>query len=214
MWASNVTLSEWVGYGVAAAGFSYGVYQAVRKKLRGGNAEKKYGNPEVIRKTNAIDSKIHDHLTVLCDKAECARSVVFQFHNGDHFFSDSPLLRMSMTHESCVGGIANVKSEYSNIVVSLMAGVLDQMWDNTPLISSVDKLQDGYAKTMLKTLNVTLIACVPIKQNSHKIIGCLQLHWMGIRDVDVVTVKEPEIMRAVELIELQLAERLRVTGTW
>jgi len=177
-----------------------------------GRTEQKYGDPGTVKKLSTIDERIHEQLTSLRIHTKACRVVVFQFHNGEQFFSGSPIQKMTATYEAVDGGFASVveTGRQGGMVVSNMSAVLDKMFDDTPLIHEVETMPETYSRTRLQSLNVGYFAVLPLKQYN-KIIGCLKIHWM--RDVpegrDWI---EDQMKVTLQNIQTLLSERLTISG--
>lgn len=136
------------------------------------------GDNRYFRAISDYDMRVHDLLTELRAAHNAARAMVFQFHNGETFFSGSPIQRVSCTHESVAGGAVSIMPMRSGAPVSLYASVMDRVLRDDPQLYFVADLPEGHCKSQLLNWNVVAFACMPIKQGSHKIIGYVKLHWM------------------------------------
>jgi hypothetical protein len=179
-------------------------------------AEDKYGDPETVRLVTRLDEQIHEALTQLREQCHASRVMVFLFHNGEQFFSGSPIQRMTCSYETVQGGISSVTADSQSMVVSLMSAVLDRMRDDTPLIWETSNIPKTFSRTRLETLNVKYFACLPLRQNKHKIIGLLKMHWMHKDEIQIDEAGETwlkgEMLKTVGKIEHLLARRLEVSG--
>lgn len=221
---AETNFMEWVkNFGFASATISayaalvavavYEAAKAVKARREKSFAERRYGDPETIKKITRIDTRVHDLLTELRIVTRACRATAFNFHNGEQFFDNSPIQRMSPAYESVEGGFApTTECEASGgFIVSLMAPIIEKMFDDTPLICKVDSLPETFSRTRLRGLNVLHFAVLPLKQNNHKIIGCIKLHWMRDAPVEADWV-EDKMRICVSTIENLLSERLVVTG--
>lgn len=118
------------------------------------------------------------------------RAYVIQFHNGDFFSSRNPIWRITMTHESCEPGIAYVADQYRNVAVSIVLDRVTPFWHKDVqgvrrLDAScqtaqtgvyyfhVEKMGDGWAKTIFMSQSVVYAMSLPIYSPDGRIIGML-----------------------------------------
>lgn len=207
-----------IAYTAAGTLVVYNIWDTWSKK-RKNDHEKKYGNPEIMRQVIQKDKIIDALLIELREQTDSARILIYMFHNGDHYFSGSPVQRMTCAYESVAGGIASVLSDQKGLIASKFSGMLDLMFDSTPLLIDVEKLPESYSKVILDSLNILSFACAPLHQND-LIVGCLQVHW--IRDLssqNITGCKDKEswlrakVLPIVSRIEFTLAERMSISGS-
>jgi len=160
-----------------------------------------------------LDLQIHDLLTELRVISGAARAAVFQFHNGEHFYSGSSIQRVSCTHESVIGGVGLSQHLQSNVPASMLAPIIEPMLahkSGEPIeVRQIDDLADSHIKSVLMNLNVMAVAHVPLRQGEYKTVGFVEFHWMDLDRICEGT--DVLVGQFVQRIEALLMVRLEAT---
>lgn len=162
-------------------GVSYAVSIAIKKFMTHRKRDKL--GKSLISMTK-FDREIQGLLTEARLANLANRIMIMQFHNGDHFFSGTPIQKVMCTHESVSMGYASIGSGWASAPVSLMAPMISIMIEHKDETHLVKDMVDSYAKYELTTLGVHSFAIVPLHTSpgvgfKDQAIGYLCLHWMG-----------------------------------
>jgi len=131
---------------------------------------------QTLQINSKTDIVIHDLLAELRLKTNAARVNLFQFHNGERFFTGSSIQRMSCTHESTKGGVASCEACNSGRPVSQFAPVINSMLNYDPKYHAVSDMLDSFCTKCLQRMMVTGYSTMPLCNGKH-IIGFVILHW-------------------------------------
>lgn len=123
------------------------------------------------------DMQVHDLLTELRLRLAASRASVCQFHNGEHYFSGSPIQKSTCTHESVNAGMAEAKPMSVSVPTSLLVPITEVMFQKDPKVVWVDEIPESFARSSLESLNVIGFAAMAIRQGSQKVIGYVIVHW-------------------------------------
>ena len=63
-------------------------------------------------------TRLHETLTELRVKTDCARSQIVQFHNGGEFLDGISMKKMSLTHESLEKGVSSEMGIKKDLLLS------------------------------------------------------------------------------------------------
>lgn len=175
-------------------------------KLRSTFSPLHYVDETTIRR----DHVIHELLVELRTKTYGSRTFAVQFHNGSTFTTDSPIWRMTMTHETVKTGVSSCLRRLQSILASAVLEFVGCFWPNMPCtgISKVDTSQEaidvyktvvselppGYAKTILEDFGVKQSLKCAIKDDSGNLVG-----YVGIHFNEAVT--EEEMQEAANQLE-------------
>jgi hypothetical protein len=150
-------------------------------------------------------TRLHETLTELRVKTDCARSQIVQFHNGGEFLDGISMKKMSLTHESLDKGVSSELSNKQNVLLSLCVAGLNTLLKDEAIIHIVEDMEDSWCKQFYQSSNIITLAFLPIRKQGQA-IGYVMIQWCSWAKSDMIeddTVsKELEDARA--LIEVQL----------
>jgi len=136
------------------------------------------------KKKNSVESatasgvNIYEALGYLQSQTECSRSYVFEFHNGEHFFSGRGQQKFSCTYEFVKAGVSAEALNSQNHRISNYNQYIHKLIKQEKFkYLDINKIQDQAFKEMLKTKGVESIYNVPIKTLNGKVIGILGIEY-------------------------------------
>jgi hypothetical protein len=199
----EVDIYFWTQIGVASFAFIIGFYVAFRKYV------KKWGNSTKIDKEYwNIHSNIHELLTELRIRCDCARIQLVQFHNNDYFMDGVSMKKMSLTHESLNKGISSEGDKKQNVLLSRFVPLLNKILLDDPILYIVSEDNETYGKQFMESSSVVAYVVLPIV-NKNSLIGYVTCQWCSWNKVDEIDVElsQHEALKTRNLIEVQLSHQ-------
>ena len=188
-------VGSWVEAGMMLVAIAAGVlfaYQIVNKLMSGSrkkNAQKReMANASPWSENmnfSATHNRIHEVLTELRVKLDCARVQIHRFHNGGHFCDLTPMKKSSITHESVNNGITTEGHFKKDLNISLFMPLLDQVKADASIIFKTGDHPDSYHKSVLESSNVIGYVVLPI-YGEMGCIGYLMCQWCSWSKFDAV----------------------------
>lgn len=136
------------------------------------------------KKRNTVESStvsgvnIYEALGYIQSQSECARAYVFEFHNGEHFFSGRGQQKFSCTYEFVKAGVsAEALNSQNHRISNFNQYIHELVRSGSFKYLDISKIEDNPFKEMLKSKGVTSIYNVPIKTLNGKIIGILGIEY-------------------------------------
>ena len=139
-----------------------------------------YRKKNSIEKTAASGTNIYRALEYVQSQTDCARAYVFEFHNGEHFFSGRGQQKFSCTYEHVRAGVSAEAINSQGHRISNYNGYIKSLvTDNKYAFRDIDEIHDNAFKSMLQQRGVRAIYNVPIKTLNGKIIGILGVDFIN-----------------------------------
>jgi len=187
--------------GIAFFAFACGFFVSFRRNM------KKWKKSFSLNKDFwNIHTRIHESLTELRVKVDCARTQLVQFHNGGEFLDGISMKKMTLTHESLEGGISSEMKTKKDILLSGCINGMNLLLENDPKIHITQLMEDSWCKQFLESNNVVSFSFLPIKTKS-QITGYIMCQWCSWSKADLIDeelIKEP-ILSARNIIEVELS---------
>ena len=152
-----------------------------------------------------VHTILHETLTELRLKTNCARAQIVQFHNSGEFLDGISMKKLSLTHESLDKGVSSEMPLKQNLLLSMCVDGLMLLLEDDSKIYLVDTLGDSWCKQFLENSNVVAFSFLPLKKYGQA-IGYVMVQWCSWRhtdDVDEIDASE-HIENSRNLIEVQL----------
>jgi hypothetical protein len=123
------------------------------------------------------DAHINNLLTEIRLGTKSIRAFVFQFHNGDKFFTGEPIQKLSVTHESVAPGISGSINHRVAIPASLMSDVLEEVVAGNGIApKAVNEMPDHWSKHNLTNLGVGSWQAIPLYTH-RSLSGFVKIHY-------------------------------------
>ena len=110
-----------------------------------------------------------------------------QFHNGDHYYSNSSILKMSVTHETTDDSTTRIIESCQNILVSKYHKFLDSLLKEELLtynsIQSKTKKDDDMIM-LLKVGGIQTYYAVKLLNQKDEVIGFFSISYCNQRKLD------------------------------
>tara|TARA_Y100000034_G_scaffold25482_1_gene30014 strand:+ start:2747 stop:3358 length:612 start_codon:yes stop_codon:yes gene_type:complete len=196
-------LLNWFNIGVASVAVITGVIYAIKQKCKK-HKRKKSNN------FWKIHTDIHEVLTELRVKANCARTQIVQFHNGEYFMDGVSMRKFSLTHESINKGISSEADKIQNLIISRFVPLLNVLFEDDPKIILTEEVNGNCWKGFLESGNVVAVAALPLKHKGF-ITGYVICQWCSwekaiAAEEDLVGSK---LIDSRNLIQINLSYQLR-----
>jgi hypothetical protein len=192
------------------AGITTGFYYLVNKgKIRMLLKERKAAKKQKVTLPDNcfwdVHTVLHETLTELRLKTDCARSQIVQFHNTGNFLDGISMKKMSLTHESLAKGVSSEMPLKQDLLLSICVDGLILLLNDDSTIHLVSELEDSWCKQFMENSNIVAFSWLPIKKYGQA-IGYVMCQWCSWNKADGVD--ETEMSEYVEnsrnLIEVQL----------
>lgn len=142
-----------------------------------------YKRRNSLESTTVSGTNIYEALEYIQAQSECARAYVFEFHNGEHFFSGRGQQKFSCTYEHVRPGVSSESlnsqghriSNYNTYIKELVSEGKFCYLDS-------EKIIDETFKCLLRSKGVKSLYNVPIKTLQGKIIGILGIDFISPQD--------------------------------
>ena len=121
-------------------------------------------------------SQIHELLTELRVKVDCARAQIVQFHNGEYFMDGISMKKLSLTHESLSKGVSEEAGKTTNILISLFTPLMEKVLKDTVEVYRTTDDDNGICKHMMMANNTVAYAVLPLR-HKNSVSGYIIIDW-------------------------------------
>ena len=201
---------EWFELGVAgvaiAVGTAFGIYKVLKgKRFMLLQEKKQLKFPSSC--FWSTHTRIHETLTELRVKTDCARTQLVQFHNSGHFLDGISMKKMSLTHESLENGVSSEMSCKKDLLLSMCIDGLTLLIQDDPQLYVTSDLEDSWCKQFMENSNIVSFSFLPIRDKG-LIVGYVMCQWCSWTKTDSIETEDvvSEITAARNLIEIQLEQ--------
>lgn len=138
------------------------------------------------------DAHLNEILTEFRLFTDCCRVSIIQFHNGEYFYNGSPILRFSITHESCSIGIKRNINQIKDYYLSGYYQIIELVEAPFTVYETLS-LNESNFKGLMDSNNTLNFVLLPIKCNKNvNIIGIILLEWCSIFKSEKIISEEIE----------------------
>ena len=203
---------DWFELGVAGVAIAVGTAFGIHRILKG----KKSMLLEEKRQLKfpsscfwSTHTRIHETLTELRVKTDCARAQLVQFHNSGHFLDGISMKKMSLTHESLEKGVSSEMSCKKDLLLSMCIDGLNLLLKDEPKLYTVSDLEDSWCKQFMENSNVVSFSFLPIRSKG-LVVGYVMCQWCSWTKTDSIDENQmvEEIIEARNLVEIQLEQEI------
>jgi hypothetical protein len=125
------------------------------------------------------NDNIYAALSYLITETEADRCYVYEFHNGDYYYSGNSQQKFSNTYEIVEEGISCEAAQEQNLRVSSYNFFIKQLINEGGVCyANTEKIPDPLFKEKMHNKGIQSISCVPIKLLNGKIIGILGIDYV------------------------------------
>tara|TARA_R110000824_G_scaffold181859_2_gene362725 strand:+ start:753 stop:1397 length:645 start_codon:yes stop_codon:yes gene_type:complete len=207
---------HWFELGIACVAISVGVAFGIHRMLKGKDfmllEEKKEQLQFPTSCFWATHTRVHETLTELRVKTDCARAQLVQFHNSGHFLDGISMKKMSLTHESLEKGVSSEMGIKKDLLLSMCIDGLTLLLEDDPQLYMVSNMEDSWCKQFMENSNVVSFSFLPLRRQG-LVIGYIMCQWCSWTKSDSIEEEEmvAEVVDARNLIEIQLEQELSGT---
>tara|TARA_Y100001963_G_C6779497_1_gene449110 strand:- start:33 stop:686 length:654 start_codon:yes stop_codon:yes gene_type:complete len=155
-----------------------------------------------------VHSRMHETLTELRVRTDCARAQIVQFHNGGYFLDGISMKKQSLTHESLAPGCSSERETKKDLLLSLCIEGLQLLRENESKLHIVEQLEDSWCKNFMQTANTISFAFLPLRKQS-EVIGYIMVQWCSWSKTDGVDeeIVAKELETARNEVEVHLSRQ-------
>jgi len=126
---------------------------------------------------------IAEFIEKIREEYEFDRVAISQFHNGGKFFNGRSMKKFSMTYEATAPGIARIKREYQNLLVSEFPKLFNILFEEDMVIVDAHCC-DEYPVMAREMINQGIVqnVVIPIRGLKGDLIGFISCHNIGTSD--------------------------------
>lgn len=139
-------------------------------------------------------SLIYEKLIECRLQFNASRVTITQFHNGDYYYSNNSILKMSITHETDEEGVSRVIDNYQNVNVSKYNKFLDSLMKEEMIsysdISNTETHHDDDMLLDLKVYGTESFNAIKLMDKKGNIIGFIALSFSDNVFIDNAKFKE------------------------
>ena len=165
-----------------------------------------------IKAQNHIDMEIVGKMNYYKELLNADRVLLFEFHNGQHYSSYRSALKMSPSYEVFRAGLESVRERCSNLPVSIMPKLIQQITTNGESICrDIEDIKDdmGNSYEFKKTLGIASFCDIAIRNKQGDVIGFVAVQWTDIMpdNVDLEEVKHLAWFLEEKVKELVISDK-------
>jgi hypothetical protein len=124
------------------------------------------------------DTLVYQTLKQLKHDYNCDRIYIIQFHNGDSFYTESPMQKASATYEVCSPGLERVSDKFQGVLVSHYSWYIFQSMKNEMFYYNVEHVEDATTKSLLNYRGAQSHCGVPLYDDKKHLVGLFCADWV------------------------------------
>jgi hypothetical protein len=126
------------------------------------------------------NANVYTALEFTMKELGCDRVHVFEFHNGDTYYSGGSQQKFSSTYEVVRDGISSECTRLQNLRISnFNTLVKDVINDDIFACSDIEKIKSGTERNHLKRQGVKSVYSFPVKTLTGKVVGILSIDYVS-----------------------------------
>tara|TARA_R110001583_G_scaffold168263_2_gene321106 strand:+ start:492 stop:1121 length:630 start_codon:yes stop_codon:yes gene_type:complete len=190
----HLFLEVGIALAVFGGGFIFGIAKKWKKYKPSKKQDKKYWK---------LNGRLHETLTELRVKTDCARAQIVQFHNGEYFMDGVCMRMMSLTHESLQNGIEGEGSKKQRLQLSMFMPLMGIVTADEPTIQVVKEKDESFCKQFMEASNVIAFCTLPIRKQG-MVTGYVICQWCSEAKASKLSAKKiaSELTHSRDTIEV------------
>jgi hypothetical protein len=165
------------------------LFNKLINKLKSKYLKKNHIKEDVERISNIYERLIKCRLYF-----NASRITITQFHNGEKYYSNNSILKMSITHESDDDGVSRVINSYQNILVSKYNKFIESLLREEVLsyriVSELNTTHEDDMVLDLKVSGTEAFYAIKLLSKNGDIIGFISLSFDEDKDINIEKYKE------------------------
>lgn len=144
---------------------------------------------EYTKKNENVEKAIRFALNEL----NADRVYIYEFHNGDHFYSGNHQQKFSCTYETLSAGVSSESLNLQDLRVSTFNHFIKNIMNNFRFdVPEVESLSDSLMKDWFDSRGITSSFSFPVRTLNKNIIGIINIDFT--KKKDRITQKEEEFI--------------------
>lgn len=157
-----------------------------------------YEKKQDITNDHRSHENIYSSLQKILSEFDGDRAYIYEFHNGEHFFSGQPQKKFSCSYEWTAEGVSSESNRSQNYrVTNFHKYITHMISDGEFFRSDVLKIKDFSFRALLQEKGVKSLYNVALKSANGKNIGFVGIDY----------VKSPKVLTASQKAELRVWAR-------
>jgi hypothetical protein len=125
------------------------------------------------------NSNVYTALEYTIEKLNCDRVHVFEFHNGDTYYSGGSQQKFSSTYEVVRDGVSSECVRLQNLRISSFNTLIKDVIDKDIFVCpNINEIKSGTEREHLEKQGVQSVYSFPIKTLTGKIVGILSVDYV------------------------------------
>jgi hypothetical protein len=124
------------------------------------------------------DELVYRTLKQLKNDYNCDRIYIIQFHNGDTFYTESPMQKASTTYEICSTGLERISDSLQGSLVSHYSWYISQCMKNEMFYYNIEIVEDATTKSLLIYRGAQSHCGVPLYDDKKHLVGLFCADWV------------------------------------
>lgn len=150
------------------------VFLAIKELIMWGYKKKK-----TLKEDLEASEKISRILNELISDYGCDRALVFQFHNGEYFYTGHSIDKMSNTHESVSKGVSREQINSINIFTSPYRNMMRHLLnDDVVVYSKVEDIEDFNTRVFFFDRGANSVVMTLMRDRSDRAVGILCMEYV------------------------------------
>lgn len=134
---------------------------------------------EYTKKNQNVEKAIRFAL----DKLDADRVHIYEFHNGDHFYSGNHQQKFSCTYEALSAGVSSEALNLQDLRVSTFNQFINKIINEFKFeVVDVESLKDSLLKNWLETRGIASSFSYPIRTLNKNVIGIINVDFTKQKD--------------------------------
>lgn len=150
---------------------------------------------KTLKETIEIGNKVDTVLDQLLEDTRADRTYVFQFHNGDYFYSGLSIDKMTNTHEKVCHGISYEQLKYRDIVTAPFRYLIEKIITNKVYhLEHTEEIPHYNTKLMMLDRGVKSAIFSVMSDNTRRPVGFIGIDYVKShkKDIEINTSKDEE----------------------
>ncbi len=191
---------EFFVYAILSLGFAVKLIMDSIEKIKKYLIRKNSG----LSKNNERNEKINRVLIEMVSKYHAMRALVYQFHNGEHFYSKNSIVKISCSHEKTRTGISEIIDNDQNKNISSLSRLIEIILEKKYLLVSTENDVTDYGILLSLEHGVDYILRVAIKNKVNEVVAIGVIHFDSYLSLKQIENKIQDILLDFKKIELYI----------
>lgn len=167
------------------------VFIAIKELVMWGYKKKK-----TLKEDLEASEKISLLLNTMINEYHCDRALVFQFHNGEYFYTGHSIDKMSNTHEVVSKGVSREQINSINIFTSPYRNMMRNLLnDNVVVYTNVEEVEDFNTRIFFSERGANSVVMTLMRDRSDRPVGILCMEYVKGAEPGILS-DDPSIVQA------------------